>query len=244
MKILLLNASLRKKNTYQLLQRVASHLDGHELDFCNINDYDIKACTGCENCMRNGTCIIKDEAHILLDKMIEADGIIIGTPIHLRQISGALKLLIDRACSWYHRSPIAGKAIYFVSTTQVTGSKEAMTYLRDLSVQWGTIYTGSLSRTLFSMDKEIKSSEFDRFIKYLDQNNRRYHRPSFKEIMEFNTQKVLAEQVLPLDKSYWEEKGYLDNPYFYKCKINPIKRLVGYSFYRLLSRIISKNKKE
>lgn len=244
MKILIINGSYRKQNTFKLLQRLELLLEGNEIDFCNISEFNIKPCVGCENCMRKGICPLKDDAKVLLDKMVEADGIIIGSPIHLRQISGALKVLFDRACSWYHRSPIVGKPIYFVTTTQVTGSKNAVTYLKDLSVQWGTIYSGSLSKTLFNYDKPINKSDLKTFVTYLNKDNRIKYRPSFKEVFEFNTQKVLAEEILPLDKVFWKEKGYLDSPYFYDCRISVFKRLSGFLFYKFLSNIISKNKKE
>ena len=244
MKILIINGSYRKKNTYGLLKRIEPLLGDNEIDFINIKDYDIKPCTGCENCMRKGTCPIKDDAKTLLDKMETADGIIIGSPVHLRQLSGALKVIIDRACSWYHRSPIVGTPIFFVTTTQVTGSKNTLKYLKDLSIQWGTIYSGSVCRTLFNIDKSFKDNEFKLFLRYLNIDNRNQYKPSMKQVMEFNTQKVLAEEILPLDKVYWEEKGYLKKPYFYDCRINIFKRALGFVYYKFLSNIISKNKVE
>lgn len=243
MKVLIINGSYRKKNTYNLLKKIESLMVGNEIEFCNINDFDIKPCVGCENCMRKGTCPINDEAKIILDKMIDADGIIIGSPIHLRQISGALKVVFDRACSWYHRSPIVGKPVFFVTTTQVTGSKNAIAYLKDLSVQWGTIYTGFLSKTVFNYDKPVAIGDFKLFLQFLNNNIQTKYKPTFKQIFEFNTQKVLAEQILPLDNVFWEEKGYLDNPYFYRCKVNVVKRFSGFLYYKFLSKIISKNKK-
>ncbi len=244
MKILMINGSYRKKNTYGLLKKIESLLSEHDIEVCNISDYNIKPCVGCENCIRKGNCHINDDADILLSKMIEADGIIIGSPVHLRQIPGALKVLFDRGCSWYHRSPLVGKPIFFVTSTQVTGTKNSLKYLKDLTVQWGIIFTGSIKRTVFNYDKPIEKKAFNIFLKYLDGNNRKKYSPSFKEIYEFNTQKVLAEEILPLDKAYWQEKGYLDMPYFYKCRVNVFKRVFGFVYYTFLSHIISKNKIE
>lgn len=178
-----------------------------------------------------------------MTKISNADGIIIGSPVYLRQLSGYLKLLFDRGCSWYHRSPLVGKPVFFVTTTQVTGSKATIKYLNDLSVQWGTINSGHISRTMFNLEKDLNTRSLDTFNYYLDPANKKTYKPSFKQIIEFNTQKVLALNVLPLDKKYWIEKAYSEQAYFYDCRINLFKRFIGGAYYKLLTYFITKNKK-
>jgi multimeric flavodoxin WrbA len=241
-KILIINGSPRKKNTYGLLKRIEKEFKYDTIDFLYVSDYDVKPCVGCEGCLRKGICHIKDDASIILNKMIEADGIIIGSPIYLRQIPGNLKNIFDRGCAWYHRSPIVGKPIFFATTTQVTGTKALMKYFKDLTVQWGTIYAGSINKNLFNLEKPYRIKKLNKFKKYLDINNLKKYRPSMKQIFEFHTQKVLASEILPLDKIYWDEKGYMDKPYFYTCRINLVSRSIGYFYYKFLKNIISKNK--
>ena len=241
--IIIINSSLRKKTTFKLLKRIETYFNDCNVEFINIIDYNIKPCIGCENCMRKGQCHIKDDAIQLLDKISQADGIIIGTPVYMRQISGHLKVLIDRGCAWYHRSPLVGKPILFITTTQVTGSKQSIKYLKDLSLQWGTIDTGYISRKIFDIDKNLDSKPLNLFKYYLNNKNRANYKPNMNRIIEFNTQKVLAVNILPLDLEYWSEKGYIDNPYYYNCKINIFKRLLGYLYYKMLSYFINKNKK-
>ncbi|WP_422484779.1 flavodoxin family protein [Gudongella sp. DL1XJH-153] len=242
-KILIINGSIRKKATFSLLKSIESLLGDYEVTFLNIKDFDIKPCIGCENCMREGTCNIKDEANIVLTKISDSDGVIIGSPVYLRQISGYLKVLIDRGCVWYHRSPLVGKPVFFVTATQVTGSSAAVRYLNDLSVQWGTINAGHISRNMFNLEKSIESSSLDNFKYYLEDENKRNYKPTIKQIIEFNTQKVLGVNILPLDMEYWEEKGYVGKPYFYDCKINVFKRLIGGAYYKMLTYFIVKNKR-
>ncbi len=217
-------------------------LGDYEVEFLSMKDFDVKPCVGCENCLRKGNCNIKDDADILLNRMSSADGIIIGTPVYLRQISGFLKVLIDRGCAWYHRSPLAGKPIMFLTTTQVTGSKQAVKYLKDVSIQWGTIFAGSISRTMFNIELEIKADSLSKLRYFLEDDNKKKYKPGLKQIIEFNTQKVLAVNILPLDLTYWTEKGYINQSYFYSCRINIFKRIVGYLYYKMLSYFINKNK--
>ncbi|MCD4713215.1 MAG: flavodoxin family protein [Clostridiales bacterium] len=243
-KILIINASMRRKSNYALLKRIETHLESFEVEFLEIKNFDIRPCVGCENCLRNGQCNIKDDAEELLGKMSKADGIIIGTPVYIRQISGYLKMLIDRGCAWYHRSPLVGKPIFFVTSTQVSGSKQALSYLKDVSVQWGTIYTGALSRTMFNLENEVTPESISKFLYYMDESNKKHFKPSMKQIFEFYTQKVLAIHVLPLDLEFWTENGYLDQHYYYDCKINIFKRIIGYAYFRMLSHFIGKNKSQ
>jgi len=160
----------------------------------------------------------------------------------MRQLSGYIKVLFDRGCAWYHRSPLIGKPIFFVTATQVTGSKPTIKYLNDLSVQWGTINTGNISRNTFNIKNEVKSKSLYNFKFYLEEKNKRKYTPTLKQIIEFNTQKVLAINILPLDREYWAAKGYIDRPYFYNCRINLFKRFAGAIYYKILNYFISKNK--
>jgi len=242
-KILIINGSQRKKTTYNLLNNLTEYLSEHEIEFINVGDYQVKPCVGCEHCLRKGTCPIKDDAKIVLDKMVEADGIIIGSPIYLRHIPGYLKNIFDRGCAWYHRSPLVGKPMFFVMTTQVTGRKNALKYLKDLSVQWGTIDTGTVSRTTFTLDKNPLKKDLIEFKKYLNKDNLKHYKPSFKRIIEFQTQKILAEEILPIDLVFWKEQGYINRPYFFQCKINLCKRTIGFIYYKFLKNIIAKNKR-
>lgn len=242
--ILILNGSLRKKTTYSLLKNIEDLLGEYTCEFVNISDFHVKPCVGCENCLRKGECFIDDDAQIILDKMILADAIVIGSPVYLRQISGYLKMLFDRGCAWYHRSPLVGKPIFFVISTQASGAANATRYLKDISLQWGTIYTGCLSRTMFNLKNPLPDKLLKLFKKYLDIDQRKHYRPTYAQIIEFNTQKVLAKYVLPLDREFWQENDYFDKPYFYECKISLAKKVIGHSYFKLLSFFISKNKSD
>lgn len=241
-KVIILNGSLRKKNTHMLLKKVEALLKTCEVEFVNISDFELKPCIGCENCIRAGICPINDDADMILDKLAKADGIIIGTPVYLRQISGYLKMLIDRGCAWYHRSPLVGKPILFVSTTQVSGLKPTTRYLKDLSVQWGAISTGVIARNMFKLDEPVKVVDLKVFNSYLEDDTKTNYRPTLKNVIEFNTQKVLAVSVLPVDLAFWREKNYVDKPYFFSCRISIFKRCIGYLYYKMLSYFINKNK--
>lgn len=99
MKILGLSFSPRKDgNTVILLGEAlgAAKKEGAETELYSIAGKDIKPCDGCWGCREKGVCHIKDDMQELYAKLLEADGIIFGTPVYFYNISGQGKTVIDR----------------------------------------------------------------------------------------------------------------------------------------------------
>ncbi|MBI9100764.1 MAG: NAD(P)H-dependent oxidoreductase [Spirochaetaceae bacterium] len=238
-KILLINSSKRKKSTFFLLRQIMEYLDDYDLEMIHLGDYKISFCRGCEQCILVGDCPLADDCSIILDKIKSADALIIGTPVYLRQITGLLKVFIDRTCSWYHRSPLIGKPILFATSTASSGTKETLRYLKDLSLQWGTLYCGSISRNVINIEKKhIEKKELERFLKYVEIKSLDGYKPGLGELMEFNTKKVLASKIIQKDREYWSDSGYFNSPFFYKCRINVFNRFIAYLFYKILDHYI------
>jgi multimeric flavodoxin WrbA len=127
-KVIAINSSKRKRNTYGILEKLKEEFKQRsiEVDIINLFDYEIKECIGCEACLRGNTCPHKDDVSLLMGKLKEYDGIIIGSPIYMGGVSGKLKVLIDRTCKWFHRPELEGKPVLVVSTTAASGLKETL----------------------------------------------------------------------------------------------------------------------
>ena len=103
MKVVAVNGSPRKGgNTETLIKKVFEPLEaaGIETELIQIGGKAIRGCLACGKCaeMQNGTCIIKnDMVNDVIQKLREADGIILGSPTYFANISTELKALIDRA---------------------------------------------------------------------------------------------------------------------------------------------------
>jgi multimeric flavodoxin WrbA len=99
MKILGLSFSPRKQgNTELLMDRVftGASSQGAQTELYRIADRDIKPCDGCGACFGTGECPIKDDMQELCDKMLDADGIIFGTPVYFYNMTAQGKAAIDR----------------------------------------------------------------------------------------------------------------------------------------------------
>ncbi|MGL5378876.1 flavodoxin family protein [Clostridium sp.] len=238
-KILLINSSNRKKNTYKLLKSVQSILqsNGYETELINLNDYKIDFCKGCEVCVLKSKCFVKDEVNLIIEKIINCDGLVIGTPVYLNNMSGILKTFIDRTCSWFHRSEVYQKPTLLLANTQGSGIENTLNSIKEVMTQWGVALGGTVSRNGRTFNKPIEEKELARFIKLIDSNGKGYS-PSFKEVYTYSIQRALATNVFPLDKKYWEEKDLLDKAYFPGAKVSPLKKIYGNGLYKILTKVI------
>lgn len=103
MKAVLINGSPRKNgNTFFALKTVDGVLQKHgiETEFIEIGNGAIHGCSGCGVCKqkKNRRCVCDDDIlNRNMDKLIEADGMVIGSPVYHAGINGALKCFLDRA---------------------------------------------------------------------------------------------------------------------------------------------------
>jgi multimeric flavodoxin WrbA len=103
MKVVGFNGSPRKDgNTAVLIKEVFGTLEkeGIETEFVQLGGKKIRGCTACCKCYENkdGKCVIdNDVLNDCLEKMIAADGIIIGSPTYFADVTTETKALIDRA---------------------------------------------------------------------------------------------------------------------------------------------------
>ena len=99
MKILGLSFSPRKDgNTVILLNQALSGAkeEGAETELYTIAGKEIKPCDGCWGCHSKGECHIKDDMQEIYPRLLEADGIIFGTPVYFYNMTGPGKSVIDR----------------------------------------------------------------------------------------------------------------------------------------------------
>jgi len=102
MKVIAINGSARKNgNTAQLINMVFSKLKevGITCEMIQLSNQKISGCKACDQCYKkkNKKCVIQDDiVNDIIEKMIEADGIIFASPTYFANISSELKALIDR----------------------------------------------------------------------------------------------------------------------------------------------------
>jgi len=105
MRLLGLSFSPRKQgNTELLLEKVfiGAGQSGAQTELYRVADRDIKPCDGCGSCFKTGACHIQDDMQDLYERMLEADGIVFGTPVYFYNMTAQGKTVIDRTIALGH----------------------------------------------------------------------------------------------------------------------------------------------
>jgi len=104
MKVVAINGSARKGgNTYIMLRRVLGELEkeGIETELLEMSGVEIHGCLACFKCSSrgDGRCSqTGDMGNVFIEKMTAADGVLLGSPTYVTDVSTEMKALIDRAC--------------------------------------------------------------------------------------------------------------------------------------------------
>jgi multimeric flavodoxin WrbA len=101
MKVVGINGSGRKDgNTAILIRTVFEELEKEsiETELVQLYNKDLQGCKACFACMRNKNqrCVQNDDLNEILEKMIQAEGIILGSPVYVGDVTAQIKALLDR----------------------------------------------------------------------------------------------------------------------------------------------------
>ena len=104
MKAIIVNGSPRKNwNTDKALQSAAKGAEaaGAEVETIRLYDYAYKGCVSCfackiKNSRTNGVCAYKDELRPVLEKIREADVVIVGSPVYYNYPAGQVRSFLER----------------------------------------------------------------------------------------------------------------------------------------------------
>ena len=129
-KVLILSGSPRKNGNSDILcdefARGAIEA-GHEVEKIRVAEKKIGYCRACYACRDTGVCAIKDDMAEVLQKMIDADVLVLASPVYFYSIGAQLKALIDRTVArWLE---VKDKEFYYIVTAADEGLASADTTL-------------------------------------------------------------------------------------------------------------------
>lgn len=99
MKVLIINGSPKAKgNTATALHEVERTLQqqGIETEWIHVGHLNLHGCIACNKCWDSGLCTFNDIVLELSEKMKDADGLLVGSPVYFASPNGTLLSLLDR----------------------------------------------------------------------------------------------------------------------------------------------------
>lgn len=239
MKVLAIMGSPRKGKSYDVLQMIRERLqkkEDVEFEELLLMDYNLGQCKGCHACFfkEGAVCPLNNEMPGILLKMLEAEAIILITPLYAQQVTGLLKNFIDQLSYLWHRPRCFGKKAMVV----VTGGalfKDTLNYMADTAKHWGYHVTSKLGvphldaltdsykeKTMTKLYREV-----DRFYECIKAGKQPV--PSLGDVIWFEMWKgnsIALKDTHPADYEYWKEKGWIEGNYYYTTNISLWKKTV------------------
>lgn len=117
-KVLILSGSPRKNGNSELLCNEfmkGAKDSGNEVEKISVAAKKIAPCSGCYYCRNNGgKCVHNDDMAEVLQKMIDADVLVLASPVYFYSIDAQLKAVIDRTVArWLE---VKNKEFYYIAT--------------------------------------------------------------------------------------------------------------------------------
>ncbi|HJX03293.1 MAG TPA: flavodoxin family protein [Dehalococcoidia bacterium] len=114
MKVIAIVGSPRKNGNTEILSAhtlKAIAEEGLDTEIVRLAGLEIKPCTACMACAKEGKCPIEDDFYPVYLKMKEADGIILASPVYYGSATALIKALMERAgyLSRHDGQPFRGK---------------------------------------------------------------------------------------------------------------------------------------
>lgn len=258
MKLLLINSSgrtagntarvmdLLEQNLMKIARETALDLTCERISLARLS---LKPCIGCRACFDRGesSCPQQDDLLMLYEKMREADGYVIASPIYVEDVNGILKTMIDRMAFLCHRPALYGKSALLFTTSGIGSSRHALTTMTKGFGTWGIKTAAIMQCSLGALtareevavryEKKIQTNA-RKFLRVLAQSP---FRPSFYSLIAFTVQQALWSREGvdhdTVDYRYWQDSGWLDRGrwYYLAAQKHTPKALIARGFGKFIA---------
>ncbi len=224
-----------------------------ETELVTLSDYRVGTCRGCRLCFDRGeeNCPMKDDRDLLIGKIMSSDGVVLASPNYSFQVSGMLKVFLDRLGFVFHRPRFFGKAFTSIVTQGFFGGKKIVKYLDfvgnglGFNVVPGACFTALDPPTKKETEKRDRAlaAQARRFHERMDRTP--HPAPSMLKLWGFRMGRTNVRLELTetdCDYRYYADKGWFGSDYFYPVRLNPLKKAAGRFFDSAQTRKTRKRK--
>ena len=242
MKYLIINGSPRKKNTWVVVKQVKTNLEG-DFEEIQLAKEKIPLCNGCHKCVIEGKekCPHFDKVNPIIEKLHDADGQIITSPVYAMNVTGLLKNLFDHTAYLYHRPEFFTKKALVIVTTAGAGHKKVAKYMDETLRHWGMNKVYQLKFACGGKDS-LDTKAIDKVSKQFknDVESNKLHSPKFMDIIFYQVWRAMAvsEQPMETDSKFWHETGLVDHDFAPEVKLGLIKKAFAKLMFRIMKMVM------
>lgn len=232
--------SAHKKNTYNAVVQFLNNLQALgnlEYEIVTLSDYRLGICRGCRLCFDKGEefCPLRDDRDVLFDKLMASDGVVFATPNYTWDMSGIMKVFLDRFGFACHRPRYFGKAFTSIVVQSVGRGEKILEYFDFTANIIGFNALKGMTITAFDPRTEKQQQKID---KDLAEQSKRFYAllikpaypvPTLFQLMLFRMARTMVKQAPPgsIDYKYYADKGWFESDYYYPTDLGVLKKAVG-----------------
>jgi NAD(P)H-dependent FMN reductase len=256
-RVLVVMGSPRTGNTFQAAERIRELMEAYgpvEFAYLWLRDANLLPCRGCAVCVAKGEeyCPNRDDVPAIVQRMLEADGAILASPVYSWAVSGQLKVLIDRLSYTMHRPRFYDRKA-LVLVTGMFATREVVDYLTRVAQFWGfevaaragLITPPTVTAAQQQKNERILATATDSFYHSLQPGRRRS--PGLRQVLIFHGGRALIDEQkdgTPVDYRYWKEHGWLEPGarYYTDAPVNPVSAAIGLLVEQVMRRRARKSR--
>jgi len=230
--------------TYTASRKFLDYLEAYgdvEGEIVPLAKYDIRTCRGCKACFQHGEerCPLKDDRDVIIEKMLDSDGVIFASPNYSWGVSGLMKGFLDRIAFVFHRPRFWGRTASSIVVQGMFRGDKIRDYLEFVAGGLGfRVVKGSVTRTLEpmtedalrKMDAALKRQS-ERF--HAELLREPYPTPSLFKLGMFRMGRSGVRAYAPRDQrdyAFYGEQGWFESDYYYPTHLGPVKKAFGAFF--------------
>jgi len=231
MKILAICGSPHRGNTYSVLNTIKEDYPNIDYKLLMLNEVNLEQCLGCYTCVLQGeeNCPLKDDRDMIIKEILDADGIVFASSVHVNNITALMKNFISRTGYEGHRPRFYDKYAMVMAVCAMFGAEEANKYMNDIFTSYGFNVVSSLElqvatktekENTYNHEKTTKA--FNTFITRIKKGQR--NTITMGQMVRFNLFKLISEynkERFKADYQYYKDKTNIP----YDGKINFFKKM-------------------
>lgn len=223
--------------TRQFLDNLRS-LGEVETEIVTLSDYKIGTCLTCKLCLTRGdeACPLKDDRDVLIGKMMASDGIVFASPNLSFQVSGLMKVFLDRLGFVFHRPRFFGKASTSIVSQGIYGGRKIVSYFHFIGKGMGFNPVRGVHFTALDPMAGTERRKMDAALAKLSRRfydklvGPPYPWPGWFYFTAFHSSRTKMQLELDetsFDYCYYRDKGWFESDYFYPTRLGPLKKTAG-----------------
>lgn len=209
-------------NTSMMIEMLRGPLseEGFNLEIINLSEKEIDYCYGCGFCMEKGQCWIDDDHRSIVNKLLSAEGVILGSPVYFLHVTGQMKTFLDRSLAYGHKPRSTWKPGLAVCVSAGLGETQTAEYLASVLRAYGAFAVGKLTALATGPGEfvgkeavQARAHDLARDLARAIKEKRRW--PASDMDLRYyqfmgDLVKRYKDRIMKHDYKHWQENGYYD----------------------------------